>query len=300
MRAHTHSHTNVHTLTQAGHLRPQSQTKEGCYPACPPRTFHSDRRVAVLGVLGTFHFEFLPNRGQGSLPGPSRSLPTPVSMAERRIRHPGVRKTNRQEPPSTSQSPGLSEPHPRSPGASWMPEAGCGQGGALGTRLDFDNGAPQTCPLSPSPATSTEWAVAQAGPRPDQHPATRRMHTSAQDTQGLRGQAAGTPADPGGMNSSWDKEWGVPHICKEQGRTPRWCTRVNRPSPPGQSELHLTHMGRGAPSTQPHLTLPTLWSLCQALERKRQGEPATPWVPCKVASSAGWKQTPGQLLSYLP
>lgn len=37
VRAHTHSHTNVHTLTQAGLWSPQSQTKEGdCYPAHSP------------------------------------------------------------------------------------------------------------------------------------------------------------------------------------------------------------------------------------------------------------------------
>ena len=43
----------------------------------PRGTFHGDRRVAVLGVLGTFHFEFLPKGGEESWPVLSLTSPSP-------------------------------------------------------------------------------------------------------------------------------------------------------------------------------------------------------------------------------
>lgn len=58
---HSHVYTRVAAATEP--------TKQGDYvQPTPQSTFHSDRRVTVPGVLGAFHFELLPDRGEGSLP----------------------------------------------------------------------------------------------------------------------------------------------------------------------------------------------------------------------------------------
>lgn len=78
---HTHTHTLPCTCShkQGTTVHKARQRKVTVIQPAPRSTFHSDGRVAVLGVLGTFHFEFLRNRGEESLRGLPPEPPHPPS-----------------------------------------------------------------------------------------------------------------------------------------------------------------------------------------------------------------------------
>lgn len=90
-RAHTltHTHTQLggwHQLTQAA-LHKARQRKVAVVPPISSSTFHGDGCMAVLGVLRTLHFEFLPKGGEESLTGLAPTSPDPHGEPDQEEEH---------------------------------------------------------------------------------------------------------------------------------------------------------------------------------------------------------------------